>query len=156
MHPLGQPPRHEAIDRKPSNTKPIGYWLNRTDKALTRYMNAMLAEFGLTRTAWQVLNVVKEAPQAADAEVLATLTANATVATLTAAIETVIADGWAGRPEPGRLTLTEHGRTRLANVAERIHAFRELSTAGITHDEYRTAVTVLERMTHNLENEAGL
>ncbi|MGW2631636.1 MarR family winged helix-turn-helix transcriptional regulator [Streptomyces chattanoogensis] len=147
------------IDMNPIDMKPIGYWLNRTDKALTRYMNAMLAEFGLTRTAWQILNVVEDVPQATDAEdteVLATLAANADVATLTAAIETVIADGWATRPEPGRLTLTEHGRTRLANVAERVHAFRELSTAGITQDEYRTAVTVLERMTHNLENEAGL
>ncbi len=130
--------------------KPIGYWLNRTDHALTAYMGSMLADFGLTRIAWQVLNVVEDTPQATDADVLTVLAANADTATLTGAIETVTADGWVARPEPDRLALTDEGRTRLAEVAERVDAFRELSTAGITHEEYRIAVTVLERMTQNL------
>ncbi|MGW1375768.1 MarR family winged helix-turn-helix transcriptional regulator [Streptomyces sp. NPDC002446] len=134
--------------------KPIGYWLNRTDHALTCSMNAVLAESGLTRTAWQVLNVVKDDPQATDTEVLTVLAAGADAAALAAAVETAVTDGWAARPEPGRLTLTEDGRTRLADVAKRVHAFRELSTAGITRDEYRIAVTVLERMTRNLEGAA--
>ncbi|WP_030247432.1 hypothetical protein [Streptomyces sp. NRRL S-350] len=34
---------------------------------------------------------------------------------------------------------------------DRIGAFRELSMTGITIEECRTAVSVLERMTHNLE-----
>ncbi|MEK2476655.1 MULTISPECIES: MarR family winged helix-turn-helix transcriptional regulator [Streptomyces] len=134
--------------------KPIGYWLNRTDKALTCYMNAMLAEFGLTRTAWQVLNVIEKDPQATDTEVLTVLAANADIVTLTTAIETVMADGWIARPEPGRLALTDDGRARLTDVAERVHAFRDLSATGITREEYRIAVTVLERMTHNLEDGA--
>ncbi|MFD0351426.1 hypothetical protein ACFQ0M_45980 [Kitasatospora aburaviensis] len=57
---------------------------------------------------------------------------------------------WATRPAPGRLALTDAGRARLALVGERVAAFREASTAGITPEEYRTAVSVLERMTHNL------
>lgn len=40
--------------------KPIGYWLNPTDQAITRYLNDMLPEFGLTRVAWQVLNVIHD------------------------------------------------------------------------------------------------
>jgi len=135
--------------------KPIGYWLNRTDKAITGHMNAMLAEFGLTRIAWQVLNVVEDNPQATDTDVLTVLAANAEVSELTATIETVIADGWLARPEPARLTLTDDGRTRLAEVAERVDAFRDLSMTGISHEEYRIAVTVLESMTRNLETGAG-
>ncbi len=137
--------------------KPIGYWLNRTDQALTCTMNDMLGEFGLTRIAWQVLNVVQDAQDTAatarvcDAEVRSFLAANADTATLTAAIDTVLADGWAARPAPDRLVLTPAGRLRLAEVAERVDAFRERSTAGISPDEYRTAVLVLERMTRNLE-----
>ncbi|MFD8783397.1 MarR family winged helix-turn-helix transcriptional regulator [Kitasatospora sp. NPDC059599] len=134
--------------------KPIGYWLNRTDKALTTSMNTVLGEFGLTRPAWQVLNVVGDDPQATDTGVLTVLAANADVTTLTEAIGTAVADGWAIRPEPGRLALTDDGRARLAEVGERVDAFRELSTAGITGEEYRLAVTVLERMTYNLENGA--
>ncbi|MFC0842694.1 MarR family transcriptional regulator [Streptomyces noboritoensis] len=131
--------------------KPIGYWLNRTDQALTAYMNDMLEEFGLTRIAWQVLNVIRDTPEAHDADVLSALAANADAATLTGAIDTVLADGWAHRPAPSRLDLTPAGQRRLAEVAVRVDAFRELSTSGISPDEYRTAVHVLERMTRNLE-----
>jgi hypothetical protein len=131
--------------------KPIGYWLNRTDKALTHYMNGMLAEFGLTRIGWQVLNVIQDTPDVTDTEVLSTLAANADTARLTAAIDTVLTHDWASRPAPGRLALSPEGAQHLARVAKRVDAFRELSTTGISPDEYRTAVSVLKRMTRNLE-----
>ncbi|MFJ8162067.1 MarR family transcriptional regulator [Streptomyces sp. NPDC096136] len=131
--------------------KPIGYWLNRTDAALTATMDALLAEFGLTRLAWQVLNVVEDEPRATDGGVRSVLAANADAEALTAAIEAVLAGGWALRPEPGRLALTEGGRARLDEVGVRVGAFRELAAAGISPQEYRTAVGVLERMTRNLE-----
>ncbi|MGX1970998.1 MarR family winged helix-turn-helix transcriptional regulator [Streptomyces kronopolitis] len=136
--------------------KPIGYWLNRTDKALTRYMNDMLAGLGLTRTAWQVLNVIHDTPRIADTEVVSTLSINADTPMLTKAIDAVLVDGWVTRPALDRLTLTPDGRQRLARVAERVEAFRTLSTAGISQDEYRTAVHVLERMARNLETPMGL
>lgn len=131
--------------------KPIGYWLNRTDKALTHSMNDMLAGFGLTRIAWQVLNVIQDTPDVHDTEVRSILAANADPATLTEAIDAVLADDWAARPAPDRLTLTPDGRRRLTEVAVRVAAFRELSMTGIPLDEYHTAVRVLERMCRNLE-----
>ncbi|MFC5188152.1 MarR family winged helix-turn-helix transcriptional regulator [Actinomadura harenae] len=131
--------------------KPIGYWLNRADQAITHHMNAALQEYGLTRIAWQVLNVIQDTPGATDADVLSVLSANADTATLTAAIDTLLTDGWATRPASHHLSLTADGRTRLATVSRRIDAFRALSTDGISDDDYRTAVNVLERMTHNLQ-----
>ncbi|WP_369776423.1 MarR family winged helix-turn-helix transcriptional regulator [Streptomyces sp. R33] len=133
--------------------KPIGYWLNRTDEALTGAMNAALADFGLTRLAWQVLNVVDDTHEAADTDVLSVLSANADVPALTSAIDTLLTDGWLRRPAPGRLDLTDGSRRRLTDAARRVDAFRELSTAGISPDEYRTTVSVLERMTRNVEAE---
>ncbi|MFI7005504.1 hypothetical protein [Streptomyces sp. NPDC050145] len=38
--------------------KPIGYWLTAPTKPSPRYMNDLLEGFGLTRIAWQVLNVI--------------------------------------------------------------------------------------------------
>ncbi|QKG19122.1 MarR family winged helix-turn-helix transcriptional regulator [Actinomadura verrucosospora] len=134
--------------------KPIGYWLNRTDQALTDHMDRMLAEFGLTRLAWQVLNAVQDATETTDGDVLKMLAANADVPALTAAIDTVLTGGWASRPAQDRLALTPQGVHRLAGVAERVEAFRALSMTGISMDEYRTTVSVLERMTHNLETTA--
>lgn len=136
--------------------KPIGYLLNRTDEALTRVMDGTIAEFGLTRVAWQVLNLVGEGDETegdgtTDTEVLSVLSANADTPTLTAAVDTVLADGWATRPAPDRLALTPDGSRRLAEVASHVAAFRTRSVDGITTDEYRTAVRVLERMIENLE-----
>ncbi|MGV4926126.1 hypothetical protein K2224_16800 [Streptomyces sp. BHT-5-2] len=71
--------------------------------------------------------------------------------TLTAAIDAVLVESWATRPAPDRLSLTPDGRQRLARIAEHVDTFRTLSTAGISQDEYCTAVHVLERMTRNLE-----
>ncbi|WP_030688216.1 MarR family winged helix-turn-helix transcriptional regulator [Streptomyces globisporus] len=138
------------MEPKPKS-KPIGYLLNRTDAALTRVMDGTLGEFGLTRVTWQVLNVVKDGDGTTDAEVLSVLEANADVATLTAAVDTVLADGWASRPAPGRLALTPDGGRRLSEVATHVTAFRTRSVEGIPPEEYRTAVRVLERMIENLE-----
>ncbi|MFD4907910.1 MarR family transcriptional regulator [Kitasatospora purpeofusca] len=135
--------------------KPIGYWLNRTDLALTTTMNAVLAEYGLTRLTWQVLNVVAADPRTTDTTVLTSLTANASPAELPDAITAVLADGWVLRPAAERLAPTENGRARLARVGERVAAFREASVAGISPEEYRTAVGVLEGMALNLEYDQG-
>ncbi|MFB6563172.1 MarR family winged helix-turn-helix transcriptional regulator [Streptomyces sp. NPDC056400] len=130
--------------------KPIGYWLNRTDQALTASMDAALADFGLTRLGWQVLNAVKDDPRATDSAVLTALAANADTPALDSAVASVLAGGWVTRPRPEGLTLTADGRARLVEVARRVDALRERSAAGITREEYVTAVTVLERMTRNL------
>ncbi|GAA1546663.1 hypothetical protein GCM10009678_31600 [Actinomadura kijaniata] len=129
--------------------KPIGYWLNRADRAITDRMNGALAAHGLTRVGWQILNVAEDG--ATDAEVRAALAANADAPTLTGTVGTLLTDGWLTRPAPGRLALTDGGRERMAAAAERVRAFRELSLTGISPEEYRTAVDVLERLTRNLE-----
>ncbi|WP_405132759.1 hypothetical protein [Nocardia sp. NBC_01388] len=66
----------------------------------------------------------------------------------------VLADGWAQCPSPDHLALTDEGRDRLVKVAAQVNTFREVSLTGITDDEYRTAVSVLERITQNLESRA--
>ncbi|MFE3793629.1 winged helix-turn-helix transcriptional regulator [Nocardia tengchongensis] len=134
--------------------KPIGYWLNRADHAFTTHMDTMLAEFGLTRITWQVLNVVADTPEATDTDIHTVLAANAARATLDAVIATTLTGDWTTRPGPGRIALTDDGRRRLAVVTDRVAAFRAQSMHGITEDEYRTAVSVLERMTLNVETTA--
>ncbi|WP_369143959.1 MarR family winged helix-turn-helix transcriptional regulator [Streptomyces sp. R44] len=130
---------------------PIGFLLNRTDKALTRALDGTLGEFGLTRVAWQVLNMVKKEGGITDAEVLKILSVNADAPTLTAAIETTLTGGWTTRPAAGQLALTPDGATRLAEVAEHVTAFRTRSVDGITPEEYGTVIRVLERMIQNLD-----
>lgn len=134
--------------------KPIGYWLNRADRAFTTHMDAVLTDFGLTRIAWQVLNVVADTPDVTDADIHTVLAANADRATLDTVIATTLTGDWTTRPETGRLAITSHGRRRLADVGDRVAVFRAQSMHGITEEEYRTAVSVLERMTLNVETAA--
>ncbi|MFH9354793.1 hypothetical protein [Kitasatospora sp. NPDC017646] len=46
-----------------------------------------------------------------------------------------------------------NGRQRLAMVEDRVNTFRKLSMVGITTEDYHAAVSVLERMTRNLETQ---
>ncbi|MFG2819444.1 MarR family transcriptional regulator [Kitasatospora sp. NPDC048365] len=131
--------------------RPIGYWLNRTDRALTARMDAMLAEDGLTRLGWQVLNAVHDDPRAGDAAVAGLLVANATPAALAAAVEALLADGRLTRPAPGALAPTAAGRDCLTEVGARVRAFRRLAAEGVPDEDYRTAIAVLERITRNVE-----
>ncbi|MGW5462148.1 hypothetical protein [Streptomyces sp. NPDC003996] len=80
---------------------------------------------------------------------------HADVLTLTASVDAVLTGDWTTRTAPHRLALTSDGRRRPAAVTERVQAFRDLSMTGISAAEYRTAVHVLQRMTHNAETAAS-
>ncbi|GHF63788.1 hypothetical protein GCM10010218_51490 [Streptomyces mashuensis] len=142
-------PAPEQPEPKPM---PIGYWLRRADKALTDAMDALLAGHGLTRLGWQVLNVVADEAPVTDARVLEVMAVHADAPTLTAVVEKALAAGWLTRPAPGQLALTGDGRTRLAEVLARVGAFRERAAAGVSPEEYRTTMRVLERLTANAES----
>jgi hypothetical protein len=40
--------------------RPIGYWLKEADRLITERVNAVQAANGVTRTQWQVLNMLHE------------------------------------------------------------------------------------------------
>lgn len=133
-------------------SQPIGYYLNRTDEAITAAMNAVLAEFSLTRTAWQVLNVIHNADQIPRTEVYETMRPLADSALLFTVLASLIKADWVALVGPDRLALTGTGRKRLGVVRDQIAAFREKSLRGISPEEYQTVIRVLERMISNLEN----
>ncbi|WP_018351492.1 MarR family winged helix-turn-helix transcriptional regulator [Longispora albida] len=130
--------------------KPIGYWLNRTDRAITTAMNQALTSAGITRTGWQILNVAGLADCTTD-HVLDVLAANADRYTLLGTIGDLLADGLLYRPGPNLLARTPSGEDLFARADALIAGFRERSLTGISIEEYQTAVRVLERMTANLE-----
>jgi len=129
--------------------QPIGYYLNRTDEA----MNTVLAGFSLTRTAWQVLNVIHNADQIPRTEVYEIMRPLADSAALFTVLASLIKSDWVALVGPDRLALTDVGRKRLGVVREQVAAFREKSMRSISSEEYQTVIRVLERMRRNLENQ---
>ncbi|MFJ8910699.1 MarR family winged helix-turn-helix transcriptional regulator [Amycolatopsis sp. NPDC102389] len=115
--------------------KPIGFWFIHLHQALESSLDRVLAADSLTRRHWQVLN-------SADSEALKPF----------GGVKETIADlrtrGWID--EDG---LTEAGRAAHARLKAKVGEFRSRATEGISDDEYRATVGVLERMAANLARE---
>jgi len=52
---------------------PIGYWLKQVDQLLTEQINQAQAAHGVTRTDWQILNLLYENGRASDEQIFATM-----------------------------------------------------------------------------------
>ena len=139
-----------------ATVQPIGYWVKEIDRMLEESFVRLLAEEGLTRRHWQVLNTLASGA-VGQAEVDRALAPFLTAEAPSTApvVEDLIARGWVGRPA----RLTEQGRVAHARLTERVSASRRAIIDGISDEEYTAAVNVLERMAGNLvrqfENSAG-
>jgi DNA-binding MarR family transcriptional regulator len=137
--------------------QPIGFWLNRVDQALTRRMNQLLEADQITRIGWQVLNVLQSHGEMDPAQLDDLLQANASTQQLAETIDQLVAHGWVlrsgaeGEESAPTLRLTDAGQRQHAQLRDRIFGFRQQSLAGISEDEYRITIRVLERIVENLE-----
>jgi DNA-binding MarR family transcriptional regulator len=127
--------------------KPIGYWLKHLDTLIETRFGRTLADHGLTRRHWQVLNTIAAAPTSQDDldRALAPFQPD-----VRAEADDLVAKGWAVR-DGDLVATTELGRTGFDEVAARIHADRRRITDGIPDEEYLRTVETLRRMAANLE-----
>jgi DNA-binding MarR family transcriptional regulator len=130
--------------------KPIGYWVREIDRRLEADFARLLADEGLTRRHWQVLNTVALGPRTQvelDGELAPFLSDD------TPSTAPVVADlrerGWLEQAEPA-IVLTDNGVRQHEQVSARVAANRRRLTEGISAEEYRSTVGVLERMAGNL------
>ena len=124
---------------------PIGYWLKRLDRAIDGALDATLAAEDLTRRHWQTMNFLHQGPSDAPAlaealrpfwgqgaitldEVLRDLEHQALVAN----------DG-------GRHALTATGAATRTRLASQVDLTRRRLVDGVTREEYRATVAVLQR-----------
>ncbi|MBB5854041.1 MarR family transcriptional regulator [Amycolatopsis umgeniensis] len=114
--------------------KPIGFWFAHLHQALESSLDRVLADEGLTRRHWQVLNAPDEtlSPFGDRREVVANLRTR----------------GWIDGNG-----LTPAGREAHLRLKTEVGEFRSRVTEGISEDDYRTTIGVLERMAANLARE---
>jgi DNA-binding MarR family transcriptional regulator len=107
----------------------------------------LLAEEGLTRRHWQVLNTLAGGTTGQDGldRALAPFLEGTTCADVVADLE---GRGWVRRE--GGIALTATGSAAHAALRERVAVNRRRVTEGISAEEYASAVGVLERMAANL------
>jgi DNA-binding MarR family transcriptional regulator len=131
--------------------QPIGEWLRRADRAITRHMDAMLAGEGITRAHWQALNMVATHAGITREGLFAALREISDASALDQIIADLMGRGWVSRPQNERLELTDAGRTAHRSLAALVDGVRHRSMHGITRDEYALVIRTLRQLVANLE-----
>jgi DNA-binding MarR family transcriptional regulator len=141
---------------EPASRRPIGYWLKHLDRLIEDTFSRTLAEQGLTRRHWQVLNTLARDP-ASPAELTKALEPflGDDQAGQAAVVADLIRRDWASPDQDGRLRLTGHGRTAHQRTQEQVQRTRELMLHGIGGGEYTAAIGILSKMAANLEASAA-
>ena len=143
------------MNQKDRAQRPIGYWLKRTDEALTTHINSALSEQGLTRFHWQALNILHQAGVTTQDQILAEMRDFVTVVELEDILAAFEQQGWVmrrpGASTPAELELTDAGRQGHASALRVQTEVRKRAVEGVSQEEYLTVIRVLERIVANLE-----
>lgn len=136
---------------------PIGYWVKQADAVLTERIDRAQQANGLTRTDWQVLNLLHELGAATRDEIerpLAPFADPGSVRRVVAGLGArglVDGDGSSGTP----FLLTTAGREQHAAALAVQKEIRERAVQGISEADYLTTVRVLQQIVGNLTTPAG-
>ena len=138
-----------------TDQRPIGFWLKLADRLIDEQFAATLDEHGITRRQWQLLNVLArgsatvEQLDAAVAPFLEPATVDAAAESSVEHLTELIESGWVDATATGYET-TERGSAAYNRLAEVVNANRAKASEGVTEQEYRDTIDVLERLAVNL------
>jgi DNA-binding MarR family transcriptional regulator len=133
--------------------KPIGYWLKELDRLIEDTLDRALADEGVTRRDWQVLNAL--APELTPREtVIEQLRPFWGVETVEpdAVLEGLIGRGWALRDPGDRYALSPEGNAAREGLLEKVKGLRGTIADGVTPEQYNTTIDTLSRMAQNLQS----
>ncbi|WP_026416209.1 MarR family winged helix-turn-helix transcriptional regulator [Actinomadura oligospora] len=131
--------------------RPIGYWLRHIDGALDANLGRLLADDGLTRRGWQVLNTVSYEPiTMADLDRTLDAFVSPDEPTMRPQVERLVDLGWA-RLDGDTAELTEDGVRAHRRVRDTIGAQRARMIECFTPEEFRSLMEMLRRFAAHLE-----
>jgi DNA-binding MarR family transcriptional regulator len=129
--------------------RPIGYWIKHLHDLVEGSLDDLLADQGLTRRHWQVLNVVVTGPLTLD-DLDTTLAPflDDRRPSLRPLTDDLRERGWVEGDE--WVTLTAAGIRAHEDLRRRVSTDRARLTEGIGAEEYLATIDVLTRMSANL------
>lgn len=135
---------------------PIGYWLKKADELLTARINEAQDANGLSRTEWQILNLLHETSSASKSEIVEILSPFGDANALGAKVDSLVQRGLVEAEVSG--TGTGTGKLRLSPQGREVHTValevqkrvRHQAVQGITEADYVTTVRVLQQIVANL------
>jgi DNA-binding MarR family transcriptional regulator len=125
-------------------SRPIGYWLKHLDNLLESHFEATLADLGVTRRQWQVLNMLADGgrDRAALTGALAPFWTDKGPS-LDDVLDRLAAREWVLTGADDALALTEAGRAAHAEMQARVGTARATLLTGLTREQYAETVRVL-------------
>lgn len=129
---------------------PIGYYVKRVDKLFTERINAVQAEFGLTRTAWQILNSIYEQGTTKKDELINLVGQLADNRTIEEALLKLNQDGIVNIESGNLLSLTEKGKVLFADCSRKQYEFRQKSMLHVSEKDYQTTISTLDQIIKNI------
>lgn len=136
---------------------PIGYWLKKADEVLTTRINEAQQANGLSRTEWQLLNVLHEVRLATREQLAAPLRPFADAAALGDAVLRLAQRGLIEGDGSGasQYQLTRLG-TEIHEAALPLQKeVRQRAVHGISQSDYTTAVRVLQQLVKNVDGDGA-
>jgi DNA-binding MarR family transcriptional regulator len=137
-------------------TRPFGYWVKHIDQRIEEMGRRVLAEDGLNRRLWQVLNTIASGPISPEQldQTMAPFISD-DEPTMRPYVDGLADRGWVTRTGDGDITLTDAGRDAHARTAERMLAARARVVEGLSNDDYDTLMSLLQRVAGNLDAEVA-
>lgn len=135
---------------------PIGYWLKQADNLINQRINAIQAANGVSRSDWQVLNMLHEVGTATQTTILATMQTFLDAPTLDTILARFVDHGWVERvsnADESSYQLSDAGKQQHSLILTSQKTVREQAMQGISEADYHTTVQVLQQIVANLQTE---
>ena len=133
-----------------SNKLPIGYWVKQVDQLLTEGINKIQATFELTRSDWQILNLLSERQFTGKQTLFSTMQPFMDSTTAGQVLAALKQKGLINFVDDS-LELTDLGKKQYLDCLERQKEFRQKAVKDITPEDYQTTVATLQKITNNLK-----
>ncbi|MFC9997796.1 MarR family winged helix-turn-helix transcriptional regulator [Nocardia sp. NPDC127526] len=132
--------------------KPLGYYLRHIDRMLEENFAALLADHGLVRRSWQVINTISAGPVTlAELDRAHAHFLDDAEPTVAPQVTALVDRGVVAVDADGNHTLTSDGRSVYAAVSQLIDAERAATIDGLGPDGYRVLIGMLQRIADNLD-----
>jgi len=129
---------------------PIGYWIKKADELLTKGIDNIQLKFGIDRTSWQILNLIKENDTIRKAELAKLMQPFADENILANILFSLEQENLLNK-QSQTLALTAKGVTLHKACFEEQKIFRQKSIQNISEGEYQTTILTLKKLVENLQ-----
>lgn len=130
--------------------KPIGWYLKEADQQITSFMNDVFKDLSVTRFHWMVLRNVAERGRINTWQFYQEVKSFVTVQEFGEIIQSMADRGWVVISSDDSCTLTAAGEEAYGQLAALQKERSALMMRGISEEEYRLTVSVLNRIIENI------